>query len=342
MNCIFIDPYTLAYPSDYEKISINEFENYLDNILLWRQLKDVPLSNVVISKQTSDILMDHNNYPYWDSLKNALLKTGLSTFYQPRDIIGVIEGFLQQPSFDETFNLVDILVDNVAIFPNDHLERRPPMYSEEYKKIVIVLSLMNITLNKGKQSYFVTRDSIKEIMVQGEIHECEFTNDESFDLEYPIKIDDTVYSYTHLSELITNINVVKSWENATTITEYYELMNLFIKQRLISSNLDISEIPNWRFGHHFLDTCRELGFYHEESKIKTLLRSCADTILNQNLTNTHALRKDESGNSPQVTREKDKAWRRDIDYEYHLHYWQTSNGPELAAVVVHNNMDIPA
>jgi hypothetical protein len=41
-------------------------------------------------------------------------------------------------------------------------------------------------------------------------------------------------------------------------------------------------------------------------------------------------------------RGRDKAQRRDIDYEFHLHYWECANGTiELASVVHHNDFSIP-
>jgi hypothetical protein len=48
------------------------------------------------------------------------------------------------------------------------------------------------------------------------------------------------------------------------------------------------------------------------------------------------------GNEPQQKRGQDKAWRRDIDYEYHLHYWECDDGSvEFASVVTHNDFSIP-
>jgi hypothetical protein len=41
-------------------------------------------------------------------------------------------------------------------------------------------------------------------------------------------------------------------------------------------------------------------------------------------------------------RGSDKAQRRDIDYEFHLHYWEIANDViELASVVHHNDFSIP-
>jgi hypothetical protein len=47
-------------------------------------------------------------------------------------------------------------------------------------------------------------------------------------------------------------------------------------------------------------------------------------------------------NEPQLTRGGDTAWRRDIDRDLHLHYWELeAGGVELASVVDHNNFYIP-
>ena len=53
------------------------------------------------------------------------------------------------------------------------------------------------------------------------------------------------------------------------------------------------------------------------------LRAAADAIDRQKMSAVHALRTGEGGDNPQRLRERDsaKAWRRDVDHEYHLHYW---------------------
>ena len=73
-----------------------------------------------------------------------------------------------------------------------------------------------------------------------------------------------------------------------------------------------------------------------------VLRSIIDTLEGLNMRATHRLRTGQGANDPQRTRGLDNAWRRDIDYEYHLHYWQCEDGNiELGSVVVHKDMTIP-
>lgn len=72
-----------------------------------------------------------------------------------------------------------------------------------------------------------------------------------------------------------------------------------------------------------------------------LLRSFSETVDGLNLGATHAIRIGAGPESAQVTRDGAKAWRRDIDHEFHLHYWMTPRGyAEFADVVRHNDMGI--
>jgi hypothetical protein len=78
--------------------------------------------------------------------------------------------------------------------------------------------------------------------------------------------------------------------------------------------------------------------------MRALFRSIAETVDRLKLAATHALREGQSGGAPQRHRSTDgaTAWRRDIDYEYHLHYWECSDGTvELASMGPHNDFSIP-
>ncbi len=74
-----------------------------------------------------------------------------------------------------------------------------------------------------------------------------------------------------------------------------------------------------------------------------LLRATSEAIDGQNFRAVHPLRTGRGGNNPQRQRKHDKAkaCRRDVDHEYHLHYWETENGIEFASMAVHNNFTIP-
>src|SRR5205823_1351890 len=90
---------------------------------------------------------------------------------------------------------------------------------------------------------------------------------------------------------------------------------------------------SWGFGGAFVESAAQLGFMTSPSRARTLLRAIVETILRVPQ-GTHALRTGSSGAAPQQRRGNALAWRRDIDREYHLHYWDGPDGCELANVVV--------
>jgi hypothetical protein len=67
-----------------------------------------------------------------------------------------------------------------------------------------------------------------------------------------------------------------------------------------------------------------------------------DTVEDLRLAATHALRTGAGANTGQRSRGPDLAWRRDVTYDHHLHYWQRGDdgSKELSCVVTHNCFDI--
>ncbi len=94
------------------------------------------------------------------------------------------------------------------------------------------------------------------------------------------------------------------------------------------------------FGSNFAVSARALGFMHDSPKIERLLRVCGDLMRGRNPAKCHALRTGKGPNEPQKTRGDWKAWRHDIDREFHLHYWRLGDQIELANVVVHGDFGI--
>lgn len=73
-----------------------------------------------------------------------------------------------------------------------------------------------------------------------------------------------------------------------------------------------------------------------------ILRAIIETVDKQKLSDVHALRSGTGGSDSQLKRGSDKAQRRDIDRDLHLHYWECAHGRvELASVVIHNDFSIP-
>ncbi|OXL85846.1 hypothetical protein BCV73_24285 [Paenibacillus sp. SSG-1] len=343
MTNIYLDSYLLAYPSSKnESVTIEDFEEYLENLLSWRELRDVNWSDILIPKNTPNILMQYNNYPHWDDLKISLSQTGLNQIYQPKDIIELVDNFLHLKTIEDAIGINDILFDNVATSVDENVGQRPATYLHELNRVLMLISLNKYLFPSQNENYLITRNIGNSLVeVNGEIHDCEFVN-EGLINSFPLTINGEIISCATLKDIILNIDPVNMWKNSRSIAGYIDALFIHVYQRMCFTGLDPENMPNWSFGKEFIETCREHGFLNNETKIRTLLRTCTDTILEVDLPATHALRTGSGGDNPQRKRGEDKAWRRDVDYEYHLHYWQTGRGHELASVVVHNDMSIPA
>jgi len=112
--------------------------------------------------------------------------------------------------------------------------------------------------------------------------------------------------------------------------------------------MDQGEIPDWSnvslpvIGPKFREFCLACCNDQADALPGKILRSIVETVKGQNLSAVHALRTGIGGGNPQRLRGSDKAQRRDIDREFHIHYWECDTGIiELAAVVYHNDFSIP-
>jgi hypothetical protein len=131
--------------------------------------------------------------------------------------------------------------------------------------------------------------------------------------------------------------------NSESAEDYNKSIYVCLYQTLFNAGIKDLYIRDykWKFGSKFFQTAEAHGFLKQEKKIKILLRACVEVILKENMGYAHWLRVGKGANDPQKQRGDNKAWRRDIDYEYHLHYWEAERGQEFASIVVHNDMSIP-
>jgi hypothetical protein len=95
-------------------------------------------------------------------------------------------------------------------------------------------------------------------------------------------------------------------------------------------------------GREFWESVVRHGFHTGEGRARRLLRACLETVMGLALGSTHELREGAAAAAPQVRRGPERGWRRDIDDDFHLHYWQQAGRrPEFAIVVPHNEFVIP-
>lgn len=102
------------------------------------------------------------------------------------------------------------------------------------------------------------------------------------------------------------------------------------------------QVADWSFHPSFLSDLEVPALRNDPGVLRRVLRACAETLSDVNLSDAHHLRAGSGANAKQIERAKAKAWRRDVDREWHLHYWLWGGGKiQFASVRGHSYMGIP-
>ncbi|MEA5580326.1 hypothetical protein VB620_03105 [Nodularia harveyana UHCC-0300] len=361
MKVFCIDPFLLAYPrlSENTNNCSDQFENYINTLVQWGEFIDdnKERENFYISFITADVLAQVNGYPEWEELERIINHLNLSQIIQPHDIHTLINNIINLPCIEDKINIQEILFDNeqVQCHPCNYLLEREPIFQENYYRIAILECLLEtLTDEQVIHKLLLTRhhtNNSQNIILKAEVLDYDLIDkSQGINLYKPYLVEsELIYCINpeYISTLYDSVleEIIDIWQNSTSETIYVNAIKRYIKDA--NSKLEQpkaeNDIVSWSFGTKFVETIKNLGFANEDRKIKMLLRSCAETILEENLSDTHWLRTGKGAKTAQRERnDKAKAWRRDIDYEYHLHYWKrTNNKIEFASIVIHNDMKIP-
>lgn len=354
MYNLFIDPFLLAYPPITS--NIDDFENYINSLVAWsegiNEIKEANLGIIYLSSKTSELLANINGYPDRSELEKTILKLNLEQEIQAHDIFILIDSLLKLPYIEDLLNINAILIDNIQFQPYSYLEQRNENFYQVYYELIILIFLLCESKKlKIKDQIIITRCLEAEdiqVLVKCEIVDCEFcaTCDAMYNCTFPTNASVSLQCFANPNKLYEYFDPIDIWINAKGNGELYkQSVSIFMGQlnNNLSNQTALNEFSNWTFGTKFLQTAKDLGFIEDPLKVRMLLRSCSEIILKQNMADTHWLRTGKGGNNPQKKRKKDNAgaWRRDIDRDYHLHYWEIGNSIEFASVVIHNDMKIP-
>ena len=340
MPNIYLDPFLFACP--HPDAGLNEFEQYIRDIISWRDIREATWVPVYIPASTYEALANTNSYPLWGPLKFAINTLGIVDV-QAKDVMELVNGLLTKlPTVEDKINVRAVTTRNVSVNPKSHLEHRHITFVEQYRYLLILICLMcHFEKLRQTDQLVITRrltEAPHSVGVTGEVTHLESSGTErAIAIGLPYQAEGTFNSCCTTREIYHCLDPVAVWLNGHAEEAYRVAISIHVYQR---SGLDPTSAP-WSIGPRFLETAWELGFYDQEPKARMLLRACAETILKADLQHTHALRRGPGPNEPQKKRGEDTAWRRDIDHEFHLHYWETAYGPELASVVTHSDTSIP-
>lgn len=342
---VTIDAGVLAVP--HVNCDIDEALQYVDTLLDWSKLLDEPWVAIYMSEKASEALLDDGLYPLREQLKALFDAHGIIA-YDVNTVATIVDRLLKiTPSFETYYQVRDVL--------SEHLETDPDVIrltthdglQSDLARCVILIAILRKHCSQplGGHSLILREAPKKVIQVKAQIHALEHTREDIPPLPCPPELfEGDVLVCDDFRGLIECLD-----EAAILVGASDNLgIELAIRIALFKHSLAEGEEPDWgntsipSIGSRFRESCQQCCTDQDDSLPPKILQSIVGTISGRSLRAVHAIRKDKGGNSRQLLRGSDKAWRRDIDQEFHLHYWERNNGAiELALVAYHNDFSIP-
>lgn len=342
---VTIDAGVLAVP--HIDCSREDAFKYVDTLLDWSKLLDAYWVDIYMSERASESLFADGLYPLREHLQNLFNAHGI-VVYDVNTVAKIAERLLAHtPSFETHYRVKDVLC--------EHLETEPDvirlaLHDELRSDLARCITLLAILRKHCSQPLgghtLILRNAPKQVIqVRAHIHDLEHSRKDIPELPCPPAFfEGDVLVCDDFQSLINSLD-----ETAILIGASDDLgIELAIRIALFKNDiaqdalLDWDDVPVPIIGRKFRELCQKICANQGDAVPPKILRAIVETVKKNNLSAVHALRTGEGGNNPQRTRGLDKAQRRDIDRELHLHYWECADGNiELASVVYHNDFSIP-
>ncbi len=348
MPSVTIDAGVIAAPS--AEATTAQVTEYVETLLDWQRLLNEEWVPIHMSERAAEALVGDGLYPLYNHLQQLFAAHGIVE-YTANDVVQITNSLLQHtPTFEDVFELTDVLTEEFTTNPELLLATEvPPSLAADLERCLILTAVLSDCCEKFTTQHFLIvkpRSGVKEVEVEAVVKYLEHSRDDVGGVPTPPEYFRAQLTLSQsFRELLSMVDEVAVWEAAETDDDAKKAVQLAVYKARIERNLEPEweDLPEFSFNKKFFELA-EKCFASSSTRglIARALRAMTRTLDGHNLERVHELRTGFGGGDPQRTRNGDKAWRRDIDYEYHLHYWACEDGTvEFASIGPHNNFDIP-
>ena len=321
---------------------------FVTTLLEWREAVKGKILEVYTSAHAPDLLGNCDLYPMRPHLKQLLQEAGVFE-YDANTIAVVAQTLLSTARIEDVLGISDVLVEDLTLNPDCFAAHSPAALRDDAERCAVALSLAGTYFEEPQlRCHALALGSNPQgspVQIRGMIVELDHTRHDLGALprqpsyfEGHVSICGSVHRFLLA---LDEANVLRWASNAGEISTAVKVA-LYKKRASDGITTAWDQLPVFEVGCGFFDS---LQAHHVDSGSELapkLLRAVVETVFHENLAATHALRKGPGPNEDQRMRGKDAAWRRDVDYEYHLHYWERASGiVELGSVGTHNDFSIP-
>jgi hypothetical protein len=348
MATLVLDPYLLAVPSIDE--GRDAVLDYAESLVAWSALTGEPWLSLLKTDDTENALFEAGCFPATHAVNALCAALGIDEV-SPEDVANALARLLQSAaSCEDRCGVRDVLFDPSTLTPDLPSARRTEAPVGEGRNARAVreatrrLLWMHALLVHGgggavRNWELSSLDLFcggAGVMVEGTLVILE----RGGSCKLPEWPDPYAVPHTLVrmcdgrDAALRALDAVPLWINGSDDARHAAVR---ITMMQLDPAIGWDDTDRFVFGCDFVKSLGRYGFGHEPDKARRLLESCAETVLSQNMRAVHALREGDGATAPQRMRGEHKAWRRDIDYEFHLHYWELAGRRfEFGNVVSHN------
>jgi hypothetical protein len=344
---------------------------YVETLLALKRVFQKAWVAIYMSEFTSAVLIEDGLYPLRPALKTLFNRFPVPE-YDANTMVNAVakitDFLLSQPSCEKVFGVSEVLAEEVTLTPNLSSRVASKNLASNLEQGVILMAILRKYCNPPVTDHWlivkklVPTSPVEEVTVTALIHELEHNRGDEIQgipippayLEGSVSVlvgpsFSDLLKWLNEKTLLNSASPQETIELAIEVTIYKLCLERIERNLSQQRQVEIDEIEEERkkfrkltFGKDFLATVQECCRNRSDLAEK-LLRAIIETIDEQKLQDTHWLRTGKGGNEPQRKRDQDAAWRRDIDREYHLHYWECEEEiVEFANMVTHNDFSITA
>lgn len=346
MASVTIDTCVLAAPPDSS--TRDEVMSYVENLLDWKLLLKEPWIAIFMSERAAEAMLDANVYPLRDQLKLLFSKKGIQE-YDVNTVASLVDELLKKtPGLETYFGINDVLHENLSTLPDLLSLHTGPELASELARVIVIIAILRTCCRKPVLDHSLIIkpwNGSLSVKIKTQIVEIETSRNDIEGFQHtPEYFEGEILTCQNFREFVLNIDETSVWEAAKDEIGLILATKLAVFKHRIMRNLEPEwdSITGFTFGKQFYSRMRECERGGCLGLVERTIDAIIDTIDELKLSQVHIKRTGKGGNNPQETRGQDKAWRRNINDEYRLHYWECNDGTlEFASVGPHNMFDIP-
>jgi hypothetical protein len=331
MLSVTIDPAVFAPP--FGARTRESVRAYVDTLLHWKRVHDEGHVTLYAAERTAEILVNSKCYPLRPWLADLLRETRFVEF-DANTIASFAETLIAKTeSLEKEIRIRDLLPEQVSVAPDIFNEHIPPELREASEKTALMIAIVR----QARSDPFTSshgmvvrkRDNATEILMKAIITILEY---DGADLAYlpalPNKFEGRSLICERFHDYLMAVDEGILWQRSVG----NDGLERSIRLAAYKSRVKSGQPHTWntqlplRINSQFYASVASCSALENPAVARGVLRAILETIESSNMADTHHLRTGDGPNDPDVTRGNDIAWRRDVDYEHHLHYWVCADG----------------